>query len=66
MTAHLLITWLNLYFEPTLEIWCSRKKNTIFKILLPIDNVPGHPRAVLVMYNKINVVFLPVNTASIL
>ena len=47
------------------DLLLKGKKITIFKILLPIDNVPDHPRPVMVMY-KMNVVFLPPNTASIL
>ena len=33
-------------------------------MLLLIDNVAGHPRA-LIMYNETNVVFVPANTTSI-
>lgn len=35
-------------------------------MLVLIDNVPGHPRALMEMCNEIHVAFMPVNIKSIL
>ena len=53
---HDLLSILSPLIRPTAQR--TKKKETTFKILLLSDNVPGHPRTLMEMYNRINV-FVP-------
>ena len=58
-------TWFSDWATTTLRP-TAQKKKIPFQVLLLIDSAPHHPRALIEMYNEINVVFMPANTTSIL
>ena len=55
----------NIYLSSLSRPTAQGKKKYPFKISVFINSVPGHPRALMKMYNEVNVV-MPDNTTSIL
>lgn len=57
--------WFNHRFVPSVRSYCSNN-NLAFKVLLILDNAPGHPTTLDDMHPDVKVVFLPPNTTSLL
>lgn len=62
MTAYLFAAWFTILSPPL----GTTQKKTPFKILVLTDNALDHPRALMEMYKKMKVVFMPDNTTTIL
>ena len=61
--AYLFATRFPEHLKPTVKTYCS-EKNISFKILLFIYSIPGYPRALMEMYNGVNVVVITDNIIS--
>ncbi|XP_018099221.1 tigger transposable element-derived protein 1-like [Xenopus laevis] len=57
--------WFLNHFIPAVKCYCLGK-NILFKILLVLDNAPGHPNTLDDIDPNVKVVFLPPNTTSLL
>ena len=63
MTAALSVTWFDTVFVPTARNHCM-KKNLAFKVILFLDNTPGHAKYLVGRHPNVQVMFLPPNTTS--
>ncbi|KAG7170685.1 Tigger transposable element-derived protein 1-like 65 [Homarus americanus] len=65
MFSTLSLSWFDDCFVPDVKKFCEQQ-NVPFKILLLLDNAPGHSLLLLDRHPNVKVVFLPPNTTSIL
>ncbi|KAG7169142.1 Tigger transposable element-derived protein 1-like 38, partial [Homarus americanus] len=65
MFSTLSLSWFDDCFVPDVKKFCEQQ-NAPFKILLLLDNAPGHSPLLLDRHPNVKVVFLPPNTTSIL
>ena len=63
MTAALSIQWFDNHFVPDARAYCKLKKIP-FKVVLFLDNAPGHAKFLVGRHPSVEVVFLPPNTTS--
>ncbi|CAM5178121.1 unnamed protein product [Eretmochelys imbricata] len=61
--AALFLDWFHTCFIPEVKGYL-KEKGPNFKMLLIVDNAPGHPAALRFAHNDTEVVFLPPNTTS--
>ena len=57
--------WFINYFVPSVEQYCTQK-GIPFKVLLVLDNAPGHPAQLGDFYPNVKVVYFPPNTTALL
>ncbi|GFG29801.1 hypothetical protein Cfor_00232 [Coptotermes formosanus] len=65
VTGPLFSDYLTSKLEGELQEYCA-KENLAFKILLIVDDAPGHPTTVQGLCEHIKVVFIPPNTSSLI
>ena len=65
MTATLFLEWMHQCFIPETKKYLE-EKGIPFKVLLLIDNAPGHPEACTTCDDNVEVIFLPKNTTSLI
>ena len=65
VTSALCTDWFDNHFVPDAQSYCKRK-NLDFKVLLCMDNAPGHGKFLIGRHPNVEVVFLPPNTTSLL
>ena len=65
MTLGLFENWFFRHFVKDVERYCLIK-GLPFKVLLVLDNAPGHPANLNDFHSNVRVVYLPPNTISLL
>ncbi|XP_018419693.1 PREDICTED: tigger transposable element-derived protein 1-like [Nanorana parkeri] len=65
LTQALFGDWFNNCFTPSVKHYCL-KKGVPFKIILLLDNAPGHPQHLDDLHPDVKAVYLPKNTTAIL
>jgi transposase-like protein/uncharacterized protein CbrC (UPF0167 family) len=65
MTAILFLEWFHQCFIPEVKKYLE-EKGLPFKVVLIIDNAPGHPQSLCFADENVKVMFLPPNTTSLL
>ncbi|XP_050706510.1 tigger transposable element-derived protein 1-like [Eriocheir sinensis] len=65
MTTVTFLDWFDNHFIPEGKEYCERN-NLAFKLMLLLDNAPGHPTFLRGRHPNCEVVFLPPNTTSII
>lgn len=65
VTVSLFEDWFSHYFVPEVKKYCE-DKSIPFRVILLVDNAPGHPQALQYHHPNVKIIFLSPNTTSIL